>query len=54
MVVDADARVRYTSPNAVSALHRVGINANAIGLRLAELGFDDGTGARRPSSAASR
>jgi two-component sensor histidine kinase len=25
----------------VSALHRVGINANAVGLRLAELGFND-------------
>ena len=25
------ARVRYVSPNAVSALHRVGINANAVG-----------------------
>jgi two-component sensor histidine kinase len=42
MVLDADARVRYASPNAVSALHRVGISANAIALRLAELGFDDG------------
>ena len=42
MVLDADARVRYASPNAVSALHRVGISANATGLRLAELGFDDG------------
>ena len=41
MVLDADARVTYASPNAVSALHRVGINANAIGLRLAELGFHD-------------
>ena len=26
----------------MSALHRVGISANAVGLRLAELGFDDG------------
>ena len=41
MVVDADARVQYASPNAVSALHRVGINANAVGQRLAELGFND-------------
>jgi two-component system, sensor histidine kinase PdtaS len=41
MVLDADARVQYASPNAVSALHRVGINANAVGLRLAELGFND-------------
>jgi two-component sensor histidine kinase len=42
MVLDAEARVEYASPNAVSALHRVGISANAVGLRLAELGFDDG------------
>jgi two-component sensor histidine kinase len=42
MVLDGEARVRYASPNAVSALHRVGISANAVGLRLAELGFDDG------------
>jgi two-component sensor histidine kinase len=41
MVVDADARVEYASPNAVSALHRAGITANAVGLRLAELGFND-------------
>jgi two-component sensor histidine kinase len=41
MVVDADARVQYASPNAVSALHRVGINTNAVGQRLAELGFND-------------
>jgi two-component sensor histidine kinase len=41
MVLDDDARVRYASPNAVSALHRVGINANAVGMRLAELGFND-------------
>ncbi len=41
MVVDEEARVRYASPNAVSALHRVGISANAVGMRLAELGFND-------------
>jgi two-component sensor histidine kinase len=41
MVLDAMARVQYASPNAVSALHRVGINANAVGLQLAELGFND-------------
>ena len=29
------------APNAVSALHRVGIGANAVGMRLAELGFND-------------
>ena len=31
MVLDEEARVRYASPNAVSALHRVGISANAVG-----------------------
>jgi two-component system, sensor histidine kinase PdtaS len=41
LVLDATARVTYASPNAVSALHRVGISANAVGLRLAELGFND-------------
>ncbi len=41
MVLDDEARVRYASPNAVSALHRVGIGANAVGMRLAELGFND-------------
>ena len=41
MVLDEEARVRYASPNAVSALHRVGISANAVGMRLAELGFND-------------
>jgi two-component system, sensor histidine kinase PdtaS len=41
MVLDDEARVGYASPNAVSALHRVGITANAVGMRLAELGFND-------------
>jgi two-component sensor histidine kinase len=41
MSLDADARVTYLSPNANSALHRVGIHANAVGMRLAELGFHD-------------
>jgi two-component system, sensor histidine kinase PdtaS len=36
MVLDGEAAVQYASPNAVSALHRVGI-------RLAELGFNDST-----------
>lgn len=41
MSLDAEGRVRYLSPNANSALHRVGIHANAAGMRLAELGFHD-------------
>jgi two-component sensor histidine kinase len=42
MWFDDDAKVQYVSPNANSALHRVGIQASAIGMRLAELGFHDG------------
>lgn len=42
IVLDASACVRYVSPNANSALHRVGIQSSAVGLRLAELGFYDG------------
>ncbi len=41
IVLDPWGRVEYGSPNAVSALHRVGITTNAVGLGLAELGFDD-------------
>lgn len=42
LVLDADGAVTYVSPNANSALHRVGIQANPVGMRLAELGFNDG------------
>lgn len=42
MTLDAAGTVTYVSPNANSALHRVGIQANPIGMRLAELGFHDG------------
>jgi two-component sensor histidine kinase len=41
IVLDGRARLSYASPNAISALHRVGIKANAVGLGLAELGFND-------------
>jgi two-component sensor histidine kinase len=34
LIVDAEARVRFLSPNATSAIH-----ANAVGVRLDELGF---------------
>ena len=42
MLIDATGRVEYTSPNAVSALHRVGVHANAEGLRFSDLGLEDG------------
>ncbi|MGQ0825306.1 MAG: sensor histidine kinase [Actinomycetota bacterium] len=41
IVVDADTRVRFASPNAVSSLHRMGIHAYAKGQLLADVGFDD-------------
>jgi two-component sensor histidine kinase len=42
MWLDANAEVQYVSPNGNSHLHRVGIQATALGMRLAELGFHDG------------
>jgi two-component sensor histidine kinase len=41
ILLDAQGRVEYTSPNAVSALHRVGVDANTEGMRLGELGLDE-------------
>ena len=40
IVLDADANIRFASPNAISSLHRMGIHAYAAGQRLAEIGFD--------------
>jgi two-component sensor histidine kinase len=42
LFLDSKGTVDYVSPNANSALHRVGIQANPVGMRLAELGFHDG------------
>ena len=42
LVLDATGRVEYNSPNAVSALHRLGVHLNADGFTLGELGVDDG------------
>jgi two-component sensor histidine kinase len=41
LVLDAQSRVEYSSPNGVSALHRIGVHANAEGMRLGELGLDE-------------
>jgi two-component sensor histidine kinase len=41
ILLDRHARVEYNSPNAVSALHRMGVHANAEGMRLGEIGLDD-------------
>jgi two-component sensor histidine kinase len=39
IVVDVDGCVEYASPNAISALHKMGIHANAEGHRFSELGL---------------
>jgi two-component system, sensor histidine kinase PdtaS len=41
ILLDSTGRVEYTSPNGVSALHRIGVHANTEGLRFDELGLDD-------------
>jgi two-component sensor histidine kinase len=41
LLLDAQMRVEYSSPNGVSALHRIGVHANAEGMRLDEIGLDD-------------
>ncbi len=42
VVLDESGRITYSSPNAVSALHRVGFHANALGRGLDDLGFQPG------------
>jgi len=46
ILLDDEARVRYASPNAMSVFHRVGITANAVGMRLTEMGFNDSSARR--------
>ena len=41
IVLDASGRVEYSSPNAVSSLHRLGVHANAEGLRFSDLGLEE-------------
>ncbi len=41
VVLDRSMCVEYASPNAVSALHRMGVHASTAGMRLGELGLDD-------------
>jgi two-component sensor histidine kinase len=41
IVLDSAGRVEYASPNAISALHRLGMHANTEGMRLTELGVHD-------------
>ncbi len=51
IVIDAETRVKFASPNAVSSLHRMGIHAYAQSQRLIDVGFDD-TAARSAMLAA--
>ena len=41
IVLDESGRVEYSSPNAVSTLHRLGIHGNAEGLRFSEVGLEE-------------
>jgi len=41
ILLDGSARVEYASPNAISALHRVGVHANTEGMRLSALGLEE-------------
>jgi len=41
ILLDADRRVTFASPNAVSALHRIGVHSNSEGARLDEMGLPD-------------
>jgi two-component sensor histidine kinase len=41
LLLDPSGRVDYASPNAVNALHRMGVDTNVTGLRLDEAGVDD-------------
>lgn len=40
IVLDSSARVDYASPNAVNALHRMGLSTGTAGIRLDEVGID--------------
>ena len=41
LLLDDTGRVEYTSPNALNALHRMGINSNTDGMTLDELGVEE-------------
>ncbi len=42
IVLDRERHVEFASPNALSALHRLGVQANVEGRTLADVGVDDG------------
>jgi two-component sensor histidine kinase len=50
VLMDADGRIVYSSPNAMSALHRMGVTSVPEGHRLGELGVEDAAVDRALSS----
>jgi len=42
MVVDTDGTIRFASPNATSALHRMGVTSSVDGRTLSDLGVEEG------------
>ncbi|MFZ0666027.1 MAG: histidine kinase N-terminal domain-containing protein [Acidimicrobiales bacterium] len=42
MVVDTDSTIRFASPNATSALHRMGVTSSVDGRTLLEMGVEEG------------
>ncbi len=56
ILLGADGRVQYSSPNAVSALHRLGVVVQVEGATFGQLGLDEAvvrnsTGQRQPATA---
>ena len=51
LLVDAGGRIVYGSPNAVSALHRMGVTSNVEGAKLEELGLEAHSVSRALSAA---
>ena len=41
MALNQEGRIEYASPNAISALHRLGVLGGVLGRRLSDLGLDD-------------
>jgi len=41
LVIDSEGRIEYGSPNAVSALHRLGVHTNVESRKLRDLGLDE-------------
>jgi two-component sensor histidine kinase len=41
LLIDSEGRIAYSSPNAMSALHRMGMNTAPEGRRLADLGVEE-------------